>query len=78
MADVKVSNLSNRKSSSLTMVVIIESFILLLFILDINECAVDNGGCDEVCINTNGSYSCQCDSGLKLLSNKKSCGCKRK
>ena len=62
--------------SSLEVIVIIESFILLYcFISDIDECAVDNGGCDESCINTNGSYSCQCSSGLRLSSDKKSCGC---
>ena len=60
----------------LGMIVIIETFILLYcFISDIDECAVDNGGCDESCINTNGSYSCQCNSELQLLSDKKSCGC---
>ena len=41
---------------------------------DIDECADDNGGCDDTCINTNGSYSCQCSDGLRLLPDKKSCG----
>ena len=53
------------------MIVVIESFLLS----DIDECADNNGGCDETCVNHNGSYSCQCDSGLRLLSNKRSCGC---
>lgn len=33
---------------------------------DINECAVDNGGCDQKCSNTPGSYSCACNSGFEL------------
>ena len=28
--------------------------------LDINECADDNGGCAQECINTQGSYFCRC------------------
>ena len=68
---VKVKN-------NLMVIVIIESFIYYCLTSDIDECAVDNGGCDETCINTNGSYSCQCNSGLKLLSDKKSCGCEQK
>lgn len=27
---------------------------------DINECAIGNGGCEDVCINTPGSFSCSC------------------
>ena len=30
-------------------------FLLFRFI-DVNECAVNNGGCDQVCTNTQGSY----------------------
>ena len=45
--------------------------------LDIDECEIDNGGCDETCVNINGSYSCKCDSGLDLIDDGKSCGCKQ-
>ena len=69
-----MANLAKVKNN-LVVIVIIECFTL---ISDIDECAVDNGGCDETCINTNGSYSCHCDNGLKLLSDKKSCGCEPK
>ena len=32
---------------------------------DINECSIDNGGCDTnaICTNTVGSYNCSCKSG---------------
>ena len=33
---------------------------------DINECATNNGGCSQVCLNTEGSYSCDCYSGYEL------------
>ncbi|KAJ7327685.1 dendrite reproteinration [Desmophyllum pertusum] len=29
-------------------------------VTDINECAVSNGGCDQQCTNTPGSYQCSC------------------
>ena len=31
--------------------------------LDINECETDNGGCDQNCNNTMGSFACSCDPG---------------
>lgn len=27
---------------------------------DINECAIGNGGCEDICLNTPGSFSCSC------------------
>ena len=35
-------------------------------LLDINECLVANGGCEQVCVNTLGSYNCSCLSGFVL------------
>ncbi|XP_045468348.1 sushi, von Willebrand factor type A, EGF and pentraxin domain-containing protein 1 isoform X2 [Harmonia axyridis] len=34
--------------------------------LDINECAVNNGGCDQKCINNPGDHSCACNIGFEL------------
>uniref|UniRef100_A0AC35U7X4 Sushi, von Willebrand factor type A, EGF and pentraxin domain-containing protein 1 n=1 Tax=Rhabditophanes sp. KR3021 TaxID=114890 RepID=A0AC35U7X4_9BILA len=34
---------------------------------DINECGVGNGYCDQVCVNTFGSYECQCNQGFDLF-----------
>ena len=40
---------------------------------DINECSDSNGGCDDDCINTIGSFYCECDSGYTLQTNGKTC-----
>ena len=31
---------------------------------DVNECATSNGGCENTCTNTNGSYACSCVGGV--------------
>ena len=33
---------------------------------DINECDTSNGGCNQICINTIGSFFCECDPGYEL------------
>lgn len=33
---------------------------------DINECAKDNGGCDQKCVNSPGSTACSCNPGYEL------------
>ncbi|XP_041515123.1 EGF-like and EMI domain-containing protein 1 isoform X6 [Microtus oregoni] len=40
---------------------------------DINECAVDNGGCQDQCCNTIGSYYCRCQAGQKLEEDGRGC-----
>ena len=35
-------------------------------ITDINECDLENDGCQQICINTNGSYNCSCNPGYTL------------
>ena len=40
------------------------SFFFLF--LDVNECLVSNGGCQHLCLNHNGGYSCDCQEGFKL------------
>ena len=32
----------------------------LKYILDINECSTSNGGCEDTCVNTDGSFECSC------------------
>ena len=45
----------------------------LTWLLDINECEHNNGGCEEGCINTVGSYSCTCGPSQKLENNGRNC-----
>ncbi|KAK2817229.1 hypothetical protein Q5P01_025420 [Channa striata] len=44
------------------------------FFKEVDECAKpDNGGCEQRCVNTLGSFKCACDPGYELASDKKSC-----
>lgn len=45
--------------------------ILLLSLLDINEC--DRTPCDQTCTNIDGSFECNCVIGYRLQDNKRSC-----
>ena len=40
---------------------------------DIDECDDDNGGCDQNCTNTAGSYYCRCYEGFALTDDNKTC-----
>ena len=40
---------------------------------DINECLTSNGGCDQVCTNTSGSYYCTCNTGFELDADDHTC-----
>ena len=40
---------------------------------DIDECASDNGGCGQVCMNKPGSFECACNDGYVLSDDKKTC-----
>lgn len=52
------------------------SFCLSLFPslpADIDECQVHNGGCQHRCINTRGSYYCECHPGSRLHVDGRTC-----
>lgn len=40
---------------------------------DVNECSVNNGGCEQGCENTPGGFQCFCHAGYRLHWNKKDC-----
>lgn len=42
--------------------------------IDKNECAIDNGGCEQKCVNLDGGSYCKCDvNGFILAADKKHC-----
>ena len=41
--------------------------------VDLDECQVVNGGCEHTCVNTYGSYYCECDDGYSLNEDKHTC-----
>jgi hypothetical protein len=43
------------------------------FLPDVNECMSNNGGCEQTCVNSEGSYECICSSGSRLDSDGKGC-----
>lgn len=43
------------------------------FIKEYDECATDNHGCDHECVNTLGSFKCECRIGYELHSDGKKC-----
>ena len=40
---------------------------------DIDECAEDTDDCAQTCVDTDGSYSCACDSGYHLANDSHGC-----
>ena len=43
------------------------------FLIDIDECATDKGGCSQVCVNKPGSFECKCNDGFLLADDRKTC-----
>jgi hypothetical protein len=41
--------------------------------MDVNECLVNNGGCEHFCNNNIGSFTCSCKSGFTLSADQRSC-----
>ena len=40
------------------------------YIIDINECDTNNGGCEQICINKAPLFNCSCESGFRLVNDK--------
>ena len=46
----------------------------LIFFVDITVCEdTNNGGCEQNCTNTNGSFICSCRDGFTLSADQRSC-----
>lgn len=40
---------------------------------DVDECQIHNGGCQHRCVNTFGSYYCECKPGFRLHTDGRTC-----
>ncbi len=40
---------------------------------DVNECLMDNGDCDQVCLNVRGYFYCDCYQGYWLAADGRTC-----
>ena len=38
-----------------------------------DECKVNNGGCSDICVDTQAGFYCECRKGYKLLSDNRTC-----
>ena len=45
----------------------------MMFVVEYDECATDHHGCDHICVNTLGSFKCECKIGYELHSDGKKC-----
>ena len=54
------------------------NFVVNLISPDNNECQVDNGGCQQVCVNTDDSFFCSCNSGFVLKADQQTCESKHR
>ena len=50
-----------------------DCLIIIMIFSDINECEVLNGGCQHTCVNTEGSYHCECLPGYMLANDGTTC-----
>ena len=46
---------------------------ILCFLTDYDECAGENGGCEQRCVNTIPGHVCECNPGYDLNTDNKSC-----
>ncbi len=53
--------------------IILDQSYIMYYLVDINECNIINGGCEQVCTNTDGSFVCSCNSGFVLADDLANC-----
>jgi hypothetical protein len=47
--------------------------IWIVYFQDIDECKSGSSGCDHKCLNTPGTYHCECNDGFYLDTNNRTC-----
>lgn len=46
---------------------------ILYFSSDVDECIINNGGCEDTCVNTAGGFQCKCRDGYVVDTDNKTC-----
>ena len=46
---------------------------MVVILIDVDECLLLNGGCHQLCINTEGSNACDCEEGFQLMEDEINC-----
>ena len=63
--------LKQKKKKSFNLSVV--NFSLFVLYADIDECILNNTLCEQVCVNTDGSYTCACMDGYQLIEGTDQC-----
>ena len=64
-------NLTIITAQVMTLIFVI--IIIYNLLSDVDECTLGINGCNQNCVNTEGSYLCSCFAGYHLISNQKTC-----
>lgn len=43
------------------------------YLTDVDECSEDIHDCEQLCLNNNGSFSCNCEIGYRIDQNGRTC-----
>ena len=64
---------NGKASNRVTVAYLSKSYFVIKTFSDVNECQASNGGCEQVCTNTDGSFQCSCRTGYSLSSDGLNC-----
>ena len=76
LIQMEVSSACANQDTMAVFSVLVSKFFLkflLFYYSDINECNLNISGCSQECVNTVGSYYCDCDNGYLLDSDNHTC-----
>lgn len=59
--------------SGLSLCDYVDVFVCVCVCSDVNECEELNGGCQQTCVNTPGSYHCECSEGFRMHADGRTC-----
>ena len=64
---------NRHQTDKLTSVISVYFFIVIIVIVDIDECAADAHNCSQICKNELGTFQCVCNPGYELSADGENC-----